>query len=182
MSGLTDSTGTPLPRLEQPSPNLLRAYGDMLFLTFRSSRHAALPVAGLRTFLEPPLTLGQFRIFRFDDVPRGMITWAWMTPEAERRLITGEVLRPEDWHGGDRLWIVEMVAPYRGLAASMVRWLMVPGHFTDRSFLFRRVGDDNRTRRIVHIDFQADRLSRVMTEAQFFAAADDDLPAGRPPG
>lgn len=180
MSVPTDSTGAALPPQERPSAELLRAYGDMLFLAFRSPRHGVMPLAGLRAYLEPPLTLGQFRIFRFDDVPRGMFTWAWMTPEAERRLILGEPLRPEDWQGGDRLWIVDLVAPYRGLTASMVRWLMVRGRFTDRSFLFRRVGADNRTRRIVQIDFRAERLSRVMSEEEFFAAA-GDLPSGRGP-
>ncbi|MBN2906004.1 MAG: toxin-activating lysine-acyltransferase [Rhodobacteraceae bacterium] len=174
-----DSTGRVLPPVESPAPEVLRAYGDLLFLAFRSPRHSQMSVAELRAYLEPPMELGQFRIFRFDDVPRGMYTWAWMTPEAEERLITGAPLRPEDWSGGERLWIVDLMAPYRGLTSSIVRWLMVPGHFTDRSFLFRRVGDRNQTRRIVHIDFRRARLSKVMTEAQFAAAA-DSLPSGRP--
>lgn len=177
MGGLTDAKGAVLPAAEAPSEALLRAYGDMAFLAFRSPRHRAMAVADLRRYLEPPLTLGQFRLFRFDGVPRGMYTWAWLTDDAERRLIGGEGLSPEDWGAGDRLWIVDLIAPYRGLTASMVRWLMVPGHFTERSFLYRRVDGANRTRRIVHIDFCRARLAKVMDEARFLA-----LQPGLPPG
>ncbi|MEX5728533.1 cytolysin-activating lysine-acyltransferase [Rhodovulum iodosum] len=178
MGELTDATGAALPAVEAPSADLLRAYGDMAFLAFRSPRHGAMSVGELRRYLEPPLTHGQFRLFRFDGVPRGMYTWAWLTPEAERRLIVGDPLDPEDWAAGERLWIVDLIAPYRGLTSSMVRWVMVPGHFTDRSFLFRRVDSENRTRRIVHIDFRRARLSKVMDEAAFLAAQ-PRLPPGR---
>lgn len=161
MSALVDSSGTPLPDVESPSADRLRAYGDLSFLAFRSRRHARMSVAGLRTYLEPPLVSGQFRIFRFDEVPRAMYTWAWLDPAAERKLITGEPLAPQDWQSGERLWIIDLIAPYRGLTAQIVRWIMVRGNFAERDFRFRRVGDDNETRRIVHIDFDAERLSRV---------------------
>jgi cytolysin-activating lysine-acyltransferase len=49
----------------------------------------------------------------------------------------------------------------------MVRWIMQDGHFTDRDFHFRRVDDQNRTRRIVHIDFRRDTLSKVWSEQDF---------------
>ena len=53
----------------------------------------------------------------------------------------------------------------------MVRWIMKPGNFSDTEFLFRRVAGANQTRRIVHIDFRADRLSRVYDDASFLAKA-----------
>ena len=167
MNALTDARGHTLPDIEAPSPERLRAYGDMMFLAFRSPRHARMPVAQLRTYLEPPLLLGQFRLFRFDGVARGLYTWGWLDRAAERRLITGEDLRPEDWTSGDRLWITDIMAPYKGLTASMVRWIMQDGHFTDRDFHFRRVDDQNRPRRIVHIDFRRDTLSKVWSEQDF---------------
>lgn len=167
MTELHDSQGRKLPEIESPSPDRVRAYGDMIFLAFRSPRHAGMSVAQLRSYLEPPLHLGQFRLFRFDGVARGMYTWAWLNTEAERSLITGEQLKPEDWNSGERLWIIDIMAPYKGMTASMVRWIMEKGHFTDDDFYFRRVGDDNRTRRIVHIDFHRERLSKVYSEAEF---------------
>lgn len=163
----TDMTGQALPAHETPTPEKLRVYGDMLFLAFRSARHSRMSIGTLRSYFQPPVELGQFRIFRFDDVPRGMYTWAFLTPEAERKLLAGEPLTHAEWCGGDRLWIMDIIAPYRGLTASIVRWIMTPGNFTDDAFLFRRVDGQNTTRRIVHIDFHAEKLSRVMDDVQF---------------
>lgn len=171
MAGLTDSTGKPLPAIEAPGPDKLRVYGDMLFLGFRSPRHAQMPLGALRRYLEPPVELGQFRIFRFDDVPRAMYSWAWLDRDAERKLVEGEPLAPEDWQSGDRLWIIDLIAPYPGLTAQIVRWIMKPGHFAERQFWFRRVGGQNETRRIVHVDFEARRLARVYGGREFLDRA-----------
>lgn len=167
MTARTDVNGKALPPIETPTPDKLRVYGDILFLAFRSPRHARMQTALLRHYVEPPVELGQFRIFRFDDVPRGMFTWGWLNREAEEKLVSGETLSPEDWQSGDRLWIIDLIAPYRGLTASMVRWIMQRGNFSEDAFWFRRVADDNSTTRIVHIDFDRDRLSRVLSEDEF---------------
>lgn len=171
MTGLADSAGRPLPPEEAPDAQALRVYGDLAFLAFRSARHARMSVQTLRTYLEPPVLSGQFRIFRFDDVPRAMYTWAWLGPEAERKLIEGQPLARADWQSGGHLWIVDMIAPYPGLTAQIVRWIMRRGNFAERDFYFRRVEGDNDTRRIVHIDFDADRLSRVYSGDAFLARA-----------
>lgn len=166
---LVDATGRTLPPVEAPDADKLRVYGDMTFLAFRSDRHRAMSLATLRHYLEPPIELGQFRIFRFDDVPRGMYTWAWLDQKAERKLIRGKPLDPQDWRSGDALWIVDLIAPYRGLTTSMVRFIMSPGNFTDDEFYFRRVRGADETRRIVHISFKRDRLSKVHDTDSFLA-------------
>lgn len=162
-----DSTGKSLPPLEVPSAEKLRVLGDMLFLAFRSERHQKMSVATLRAHLEPAVELGQFRVFRFDDVPRAYFTWGWLDTTAEAKLVGGEALAPAEWQSGDNLWLVDLVAPYRGLTASLVRWIMVRGNFAERDFYFRRVEGTNQTRRIVHIDFERDRLSRILSDADF---------------
>ncbi|WP_113912383.1 toxin-activating lysine-acyltransferase [Roseovarius dicentrarchi] len=170
MSG-TDTNGQELPQIEMPGANKLRTYGDFMFLAFRSRWHARMNVANLRSAFEPPIELGQYRTFRFDDVPRGLITWAWMSAEVERKYVSGALLDPPDWQSGDRLWLIDMIAPYKGLAAGITRWVMVPGQFTDGSFNFRRVGRDNTTRRIVNIDFsRPDDKARILTDADFLTS------------
>lgn len=169
---LIDSQGRELPAIEMPSAEKLRVYGDMMFMAFRSKRHSAMQTSTLRAYIEPPVELGQFRIFRFDDVPRGMYTWARLTREAERKLILGEPLSPQDWNAGDRLWIMDIIAPYHGLTNSIVRWIMQRGNFTETEFLFRRVKDGNTTRRIVHIDFNHKKLARVYDDQTFLADID----------
>lgn len=162
-----DCTGALLPQSEQPSADKLRVYGDMLFLAFRSQRHSSMSIGTLRTYFQPPVELGQFRIFRFDDIPRGMYTWAMLTPDSERKLLRGDPLTPEEWRSGDRMWIMDIIAPYRGLTRSISRWIMKPGNLTDTEFMFRRVQGTNSTRKIVHVDFRRDRLSRIFDDEAF---------------
>lgn len=171
---IVDQKGQELPLEETPTAEQLRVFGDMAFLAFRSPRHVEMPVATVRRYFEPPVMLGQFRIFRFDEIPRGMYTWAWLSDDAARKLVTGEPLLPQEWRSGNRLWIVDMIAPYTGLTASIVRWIMKRGNLTDGDFYFRRVSGVNDTRRIVHIDFNRSRLSRVMTHDQFLKSLDTD--------
>ncbi len=170
MSGLTDTSGKPLPAIEAPSAAKLRTYGDFLFLAFRSDWHRQMSVANLRSAFEAPIELDQYRVFRFDDVPRAVITWAWLNSDAERRYVRGGLLEPDDWRAGDRLWLLDIIAPYRGLTASISRWIMVPGQLPSHRFRFRRVGEDHATRRIVSVDLDnTDRKARILSEKAFLA-------------
>lgn len=165
---MTEDTPQITLNVEHPDPEKLRIYGDFLFLAMRSERHRAMSVANLRSAFEAPIELGQYRIFRFDEVPRGLFTWAMLSPEAEKRYVTGGILDPSDWRSGPRLWLIDLIAPYRGLTASISRWIMVPGNVTDTSFMFRRVSDKKSTRRIVHVDFhRPDGKAEILTEADF---------------
>lgn len=137
---------------EYPTAERLRVYGDFAFIAFRAAHHRQMPVAVLRAALEPPILLGQYKIFRFDGVPRGALTWAWLSEDAEQRYLAGEGFGLRDWRSGDRLWIIDFMAPYRGLTAGMVRWVMRPGNMPEKQFRFRRVIDGTATRRVVHID------------------------------
>jgi len=167
VNALVDTKGQELSPVEAPSADKLRVYGDMMFLAFRSQRHGGMSVHTLRAYLQPAVELGQFRIFRFDDIPRAMYTWGWLDKKAERKLIEGEVLTPSDWQSGKKLWIIDLIAPYRGMMPSLSRWMMKPGNFAETAFHFRRVAKTNQTRRIVHVDFTAKRLSRVYSEADY---------------
>jgi cytolysin-activating lysine-acyltransferase len=160
------------PAVEYPDAEKLRIYGDIAFLAFRSLRHREMPLGILRESVEPPVELGQFRIFRFDEIPRGVFTWARLSAEAERDYLRRGRLDPDAWNSGDRLWIIDLIAPYRGLAAGMGRWLRKPGNFTDTAFRFRRVEGRDRTRKIVHVDFhRPEGTARVYDDADGYLAA-----------
>lgn len=137
---------------EYPSADRLRVYGDFMFLTMRARHFAPMPVAAMRAAVEPAILLGHYKLFRFDGVPRGALTWAWLDEEAEARHLAGEALRFRDWRSGDRLWIIDFLAPYRGLTAGMVRWVMTRGNMPESEFRYRRTSDGQDTRRVVHID------------------------------
>lgn len=76
-----------------------------------------------------PVLLQQFRLFYAKDRPLGVmrqrapkeLLWAKVDAETEARLGAGTTkLRPQDWKSGDRLWVVEVIAPLGG-AEEMVR-------------------------------------------------------------
>lgn len=170
MDGADGAAGSADPKgPEFPTPETLRVYGDVLFLATRSPRHRAMSVANLREAIEPPILLGQYHIFRFDGIPRGLITWGLLDRDAEETYVEGGPLGVHDWRSGDNLWIVDIMSPYRGLIAGMSRWIMTPGNLARSRFSFRRVEGERQTRRIVRVDLEAPRKAQVMTEAQFLA-------------
>ncbi|MEM0950191.1 MAG: toxin-activating lysine-acyltransferase [Pseudomonadota bacterium] len=155
------------PRQEYPSPDKLRVYGDFAFLAMRSLHHSQMSMGQFRRAIEPAVELGQYRIWRFDDVPRAAITWAWLSEETERAFVRDRRLDPNAWDSGDRLWLVELIAPYPGLAHQIARWAMIPGQFAERSFTFLRVREGDDVRRIVEIDFERASKARIMTAEAF---------------
>ncbi|MDP7150799.1 MAG: toxin-activating lysine-acyltransferase [Paracoccaceae bacterium] len=167
MTQLTDKLGQSLPKHETPSDDLLRVYGDAFFLAMRCPRHRQMSMQEMRLYLEPPIVQGSYRVFRIQNIPRGMFTWAMLSPDAERRLIEGEVLHPGDWNSGDRRWIIDIIAPYRGMMQGIARWIMHKGNFTDTQYYFRRVSEINETRRIVEVDFEAERLSKIWSAEDY---------------
>jgi cytolysin-activating lysine-acyltransferase len=62
-----------------------------------------------------PVLLRQFRVFYAPDRPIGVALWAYVNEEVEQRLKSGNArLAPTDWKSGDKLWLVDIVAPYGG--------------------------------------------------------------------
>ena len=55
-----------------------------------------------------PMILQQFRLFYATDRPLGVVFWAFVDEETEKRLAEGTTkLRPQDWKSGNKLWVVE---------------------------------------------------------------------------
>lgn len=82
-------------------------------------------------------------------------------------MIRGEALSPQDWRSGDNLWIVDVIAPYHGIAAGIGKFSMTPGNFTDHSFYFRRLANENQTRRIENVSFRWEKMSKIYTDQDF---------------
>lgn len=88
-----------------------------------------------------PVLLQQFRLFYDKDKPIGVVLWASVSEEVEANLSRGTTkLRPQDWKSGDRLWVVEVIAPFGG-AEEMVRDLKANVH-PDRVVKFLIAGPD----------------------------------------
>ena len=99
-------------------PDQASLLGQVAWLMMQSPVHRHLFLADLEYRVAPPLMLQQFRLYRRDNVPVAFVSWALLTEEVEKRVQSGAWrLQPADWRSGDRLWVVDLVAPHGGLDA-----------------------------------------------------------------
>jgi cytolysin-activating lysine-acyltransferase len=92
--------------------------GEIVWLMSQSPLHKQFFISGLEWLVMTPVLLQQFRLFYDKDKPIGVAFWGTVSEEVEQRLAAGTTrLRPQDWKSGDRLWVVEIIAPFGGAEA-----------------------------------------------------------------
>ncbi len=140
------------PTPEHPSAAQLQAYGDFAFLYLRSDHHRNVSLSQARLALQPAIDLMQYHVFRFEGVPRFGLTWAFLNEDTERKIVTGEQLQPADWRSGDRMWVIEIIAPYgQGTAAEVVRWLKRSLPKQINTVRYMRVQEDHRFEKVIEV-------------------------------
>lgn len=98
-----------------PQPGPVEVLGQVSWLMMQSPAHKHFFYADAEWLVMPPLMLKQFRIFRKNNTPIAYASWARLTEEAETRVTAGNIrLKPTDWNAGDRLWLIDLVAPFGG--------------------------------------------------------------------
>jgi hemolysin-activating ACP:hemolysin acyltransferase len=108
----TSSESFPVDWFDIPHDKLAD-YGAMTFLAGLTNYHREQPLARAMHYFEPPLRLGHYKIFRSNGFPRAFITWAGLSPAAERAFAVDHLpLEPEHWTSGSSVWLVDFVAPF----------------------------------------------------------------------
>ena len=103
------------PAPEGAAKKVSEVLGEIVWLMSQSPLHKQFFISDLEWFVMTPVLLQQFRMFYDKDKPIGVVFWATVNDEVEERLAAGTTrLRPQDWKSGDRLWIVEIIAPFGG--------------------------------------------------------------------
>jgi len=99
-----------------PGPNPAAAVlGEVNWLMTRSPAHKHLFIADMEWLVAPAIMLKQFRIWHQEGTPVAYASWAFLSEEAEQRLLSGvRKLSPGDWNSGDRAWLIDLVAPHGG--------------------------------------------------------------------
>ncbi|GAB4528981.1 MAG: hypothetical protein Kow00133_17810 [Amphiplicatus sp.] len=98
-------------------PTVSHVLGEIVWLYSQSPTHKHFTIGDLEWMVMPAILLEQFRIFHGEKAPVGVAVWAWLSEEAERRLKDavaagrGARLKPDEWKSGDRLWVLDLVAP-----------------------------------------------------------------------
>lgn len=94
----------------------LPAMGPVIMLYMQSAHRRLHFISDLEWLLLPPLVSGQCKLYMKKEYPISFVSWAFVNDDTEKRLLqNGGKLRPEDWKSGDRLWIIDIVAPFGGV-------------------------------------------------------------------
>ncbi len=105
-----------------PPENRSKLLGEILSLMIVSPTHKNYRMAHFPSIVLPPVECNQFKIYRnAEQLPVGFTSWAFLSEEAERRLLDKTLLmRDEDWNSGEKLYFMEFIAPF-GHTKQMVR-------------------------------------------------------------
>lgn len=100
---------------DAPKKTVAAALGEIAWLLSQSPAHRhALFLGDLEWLVMPPLTLSQYRLFYTEGRPVGVAFWAFVSEQVEQRLAGGGRLGANEWRSGERVWLVEIVAPFGG--------------------------------------------------------------------
>lgn len=164
----------PVSALPPGAPTVSHLLGEMTWLLSQSPIHGALAIRDLEWLVMPALLTEQFYLFRQGEQPVGLALWADTDAEGEGKLERGMIepenrLTLEQWRGGGRLWLVDLVAPF-ATAENKQRELMiadlVDGPMRGRVFHFHQTDGDTGARIVRTIDADAgDRLAAAVKAA-----------------
>ncbi|OHT22044.1 RTX toxin acyltransferase family protein [Sphingomonas haloaromaticamans] len=122
----------------------------------------------------PALIHQQFYIFHDGDKPVGLALWAKCGAQAERKLEGGMIepenrLTLEEWRSGDRLWLVDLIAPFAN-AENRHREVMIAdlisGPLKGQAFSFHQTDPATGKRAVQQVGADAgDKLKAVIEKA-----------------
>jgi cytolysin-activating lysine-acyltransferase len=114
--------------------------GPAMWLFARDPQRRFTFVADLDWRLMPPLVLEQCKLFSKAEIPWAFVTWAFVNDAVDQRLRSASpIIAPHEWKGGDKAWLIDVVAPFGeqeliaqqavqelGIKTSVSAWLQGP--------------------------------------------------------
>ncbi len=91
-----------------------RLFGDIMTLMLNSPTHLNYKIQHFNNIVLPPVQLNQYRIYHdAKKRPVGFVSWAMLSKEAEDKFLNHATpLTLEEWASGDKIYIMEFIAPY----------------------------------------------------------------------
>ena len=87
--------------------------GPALWLFARDPMRRFTFVADMDWRLLPPLVLDQCKLYSREGMPWAFMTWARVSEAIDQRLRTSTpLIAPHEWKSGDKLWLIDVVAPF----------------------------------------------------------------------
>lgn len=148
--------------------------GEMTWLLTQSPLHRALAIGDLEWLVMPALLTEQFYIFRDGERPVGLALWARTTAAGEEKLDRGMIqpgnrLSLEEWSGGDRLWLVDLISPFSDPTnrhAEIMLADLIAGPLKGQAFRFHQTDPATGKRSVQKIAADSgDKLKEAIAEA-----------------
>lgn len=154
------------------------ALGQIVWLLSQSPLHKELKIKDLEWSFMPAIIQEQFRIFSFgplpgvekidsaslpqgaitgedfEKMPLGVALWAKLSEAAEKKLERGEHLTLDEWKSGDRVWLVELIAPFANKENKLAEGMLldlIKGPFAKTPFNLHRTDPATGRRDKVHM-------------------------------
>ncbi len=148
--------------------------GEITWLLTQSPIHKVLPISALELLAMPAILNEQLFIFRDGDQPVGVALWAYCNEATEKKLEAGvlskgKMLSLEDWKSGDKIWLVDLVAPFsteQNRQADIMLADLVSGPLKGKTFHYHRI-DKHGTREAVEVAADAgDKLAQAIKSSR----------------
>ncbi len=159
---------------QEKSITVSYVFGEIVWLLSQSPLHRNFSIGDLEWLVMPAILHKQFYVFRDGDKPVGVALWAKCTAQAEQKLERGMVapenrLTPLEWVNGDRLWLIDLVAPF-ATAENRHREIMmadlISGPLKGQTFKLHRADPTTGKRTVVTVEADAgDKLKAVIEKA-----------------
>jgi cytolysin-activating lysine-acyltransferase len=102
-------SASPTPIIPQPDA----VFGQVVWLMMNMPQYRHVFLTDLEWMVLPPIKLNQYRLFRVGNHVVAFAAWAYLSEAAEARLQEPNPrLAPADWKSGDRLWLIDLHAPF----------------------------------------------------------------------
>ena len=159
--------------------NVAEALGQITWLLSQSPQHRELKLKDLEWSIMPAIVQEQFRVFRMgklpgaekvgpkdakvtgltlesvEQLPLGVAIWARLSEAAEAKIERGEHLTLQEWKSGDRVWLIELIAPFANAENKLLEIMLVDlikGPFAKTAFNLHRTDPATGLRQKVHMD------------------------------
>lgn len=148
--------------------------GEVTWLFTQSPLHRVLPVSALELLAMPAILNEQLFVFRDGERTVGVALWAYCDEKAEKKLHAGvlskgNMLTLEDWRSGDKLWLVDLIAPFsnaQNRQADIMMADLVSGPLRGKAFSYHRI-DKSGKREVVEVRSDAgDKLQQALEAAK----------------
>lgn len=118
------------PAFNLPATSDAESLGVAVWLWMHAPKHNTRPLFALEHGLLPAIHLGQYVLVIEKDTqtgarrPIGYLGWANLSAEAEARYVDNPItgLQRDDWNSGDRMWLIDFVAPFGHAAKVHATW------------------------------------------------------------